>query len=220
MVTNKEIQMLAKELNLVNISNGNISLEDEVTSNKEYLYNLLLQEVNIRHANKLKELRKSSRLPDKAFDYLRISEGIKWQIEVIKKIDFPNTHQNIFIVGECSTGKTALASELGNAALDKGAKVMYITIDNLLIQYRLKKKTWDFILNSDVIVIDELFYVQPTEEELLAIYKILIFLQETRSLILITNRALFTWKEMKVDTHLIETLQKRLIAEAQIVTLS
>ena len=39
-------------------------------------------------------------------------------------------------------------------------------------------------------------------------------------LILITNRALFTWKEMKVDTHLIETLQKRLIADAQVITLS
>ena len=29
-----------------------------------------------------------------------------------------------------------------------------------------------------------------------------------------------TWKEMKVDTHLIETLQKRLIADAQVITLS
>ena len=42
---------------------------------------------------------------------------------------------------------------------------------------------------------------------------------EIRTLILITNRALFTWKEMKVDTHLIETLQKRLIADAQVITL-
>ena len=38
--------------------------------------------------------------------------------------------------------------------------------------------------------------------------------------ILIANRALFTWKEMKVDTHLIETLQKRLIADAQVITLN
>ena len=41
-----------------------------------------------------------------------------------------------------------------------------------------------------------------------------------RRLILIPNRVLFTWKEMKVDTHLIETLQKRLIADAQVITLS
>ena len=58
-------------------------------------------------------------------------------------------------------------------------------------------------------VLCEFFWVQTV-----------IFLQETRTLILITNRALFTWKEMKVDTHLIETLQKRLIADAQVITLS
>ena len=47
MVTNKEIQLIAKELNLYNISNGTIDLEDEKVSNKEYLYNILLQEINI-----------------------------------------------------------------------------------------------------------------------------------------------------------------------------
>ena len=43
MVTNKEIQLIAKELNLYNISNGTIDLEDEKVSNKEYLYDILLQ---------------------------------------------------------------------------------------------------------------------------------------------------------------------------------
>lgn len=51
----------------------------------------------------------------------------------------------------------------------------------------------------------------PTNEELEQAYKIMMFLQETKSLILITNRALSSWKEMKVDSHLVETLQKRLI---------
>ena len=37
MVTNKEIQLIAKELNLYNISNGTIDLEDEKVSNKYVL---------------------------------------------------------------------------------------------------------------------------------------------------------------------------------------
>ena len=89
--------------------------------------------------------------------------------------------------------------------IELGAK-LFITVDNGVranAEVDLIKRQ-----DCDVVVIDELFYVQPTDEELLAIYKILIFLQETRTLILITNRVLFTWKEMKVDTHLIETLQK------------
>lgn len=84
----------------------------------------------------------------------------------------------------------------------------------MLEEQKLKKKIWNYILNADLVIGDELFYVTPTEEELEQAYKIMMFLHETRSLILITNRALSSWKEMKVDSHLVETLQKRLIHEA------
>lgn len=56
----KEIQELAKILNLQNIANGTIDLNDERLSNKDYLYKILLEEVNIRNSNKIKDLKKSS----------------------------------------------------------------------------------------------------------------------------------------------------------------
>lgn len=55
MADSKDIQALARILNLQNIANGEIDLENEKLSNKDYLYNILLEEVNIRNANKLKE---------------------------------------------------------------------------------------------------------------------------------------------------------------------
>ena len=81
--------------------------------------------------------------------------------------------ENSFIVGDCSTGKTSLAVTIGNEAVEKGARVIYIKFDDLLEEQKLKKKIW-----------------------------IMMFLHETKSLILITN------------SHLVETLQKRLIHEA------
>ena len=36
---------------------------------------------------------------------------------------------------------------------------------------------------SDVVIVDDMFYLTPTEEELIQIYKTLMFLQETRSII-------------------------------------
>lgn len=54
----KDIQQLAKVLNLQNIASGEIDLNDEKLSNKDYLYSILLQEVNIRNANKAKDLKK------------------------------------------------------------------------------------------------------------------------------------------------------------------
>lgn len=216
----KEIQELAKILNLQNVANGVIDLNNETISNKDYLYNILLEEVNIRNANKLKDIKKISRLKSLVFDETRITDGLKWQLSKIKEFDFTNNKQNIFIVGDCLTGKTSLASTIGLNAIEKGTKVIYITLDDLLLESKIKKKCWNNILNSDVVIIDDVFYVTPSLEELTLFYKLIMFLQETRSIFIVTNRALSSWKEMNVDSHLIETLQKRLMQGAQIITLS
>lgn len=216
----KEIQELAKILNLQNVANGIIDLNNETISNKDYLYNILLEEVNIRNANKLKDIKKISRLKSLVFDETRITDGLKWQLSKIKEFDFSNDKQNIFIVGDCSTGKTSLASTIGLNAIEKGTKVIYVTLDDLLLESKIKKKCWNNILNSDVVIIDDVFYVTPSLEELTLFYKLIMFLQETRSIFIVTNRALSSWKEMNVDSHLIETLQKRLMQGAQIITLS
>ena len=215
----KEIQELAKILNLQNIANGTIDLNQETISNKEYLYQILLEEVNIRSVNRLKEAKKVSRLKQMIFDETKIIDGLKWQLSKIKEIDFANKKQNIFIIGECSTGKTSLASNIGMDALDRGAKVVYLTLDELLTEAKLKKGIWNNILNSDVLILDDVFYLSPTDEELIEIYKLLMFLQETRSIILVTNRPLSSWKNMNIDTHIVETLAKRLMQDAQIISL-
>ena len=99
-------------------------------------------------------------------------------------------------------------------------RVIYIKFDDLLIEQKLKKKAWNHILNADLVIVDDMFYMTPTQEELEQAYRIMMFLQETRSLVLITNRALSSWKEMKVDSHLVETLQKRLMQGAQLISLA
>jgi len=215
----KTIQDLARTLNLQNIASGVIDLNDETISNKDYLYKVLLEEVNIRKKNKLKELKHMSRLKPLVFDELRISDGLKWQLSRIKEMDFSEIRENIIIVGDCSTGKTSLATTIGNSAIEKGAKVIYVTQEELLVEANRKKKIWNNLLISDVAIIDDMFYLTPTDDELIQVYKILMFLQETRSLILVTNRPLSSWKNMKADTHIVETLAKRLMQDAQIITL-
>ena len=215
----KVIQDLARILNLQNIASGVIDLNDETISNKEYLYKVLLEEVNIRKKNKLKDLKHMSRLKPLVFDEVRISDGLKWQLSRIKEMDFNETRENIIIVGDCSTGKTSLATTIGNCAIEKGTKVVYVTQEELLVESKIKKKTWNNILIADVVIVDDMFYLTPSEEELIQVYKLLMFLQETRSIILVTNRPLSSWKNMKIDTHIVETLSKRLMQDAQIISL-
>ena len=105
-------------------------------------------------------------------------------------------------------------------ALEKGAKVMYLTLDDLILESKLKKKCWNNVLNADLIIVDDVFYLTSMEDELVLIYKLMMFLKETRSIIIVTNRPLSSWKDMNVDTHLIETLEKRLMQDAQIISLA
>lgn len=60
--------------------------------------------VNIRDAEK------TSTLKQLVFDETRITDGLKWQLSKVKEFDFSSNRQNIFIIGDCSTGKTLLAS--------------------------------------------------------------------------------------------------------------
>lgn len=89
--------------------------------------------LNIRNVNKALDLRKAAKLPDKRFDKTRITDGLKWQLDNLSDLNFASKRQNLFIVGDCSTGKMSLASEIGNQAIDKGAKMIYIKFDDLLI---------------------------------------------------------------------------------------
>jgi DNA replication protein DnaC len=45
----------------------------------------------------------------------------------------------------------------------------------------------------DLIIIDDVFYVEPTRAELQVFYRAVTFLNETRSIIFITNREISAW---------------------------
>lgn len=214
-----EIRELARRLNLMNVASGAIDISKEYLSNTDYLYDILSKELEIRHANRLREIEHDARLPNKRFSHKSITEGLELELTKIKNFDFKNGKANILIVGDCCTGKTGVAVEIAKAAIEKEARVIYETVDDLLFIIKAKKRRWSHILKADLIILDELFYVEPTKEELLEIYRALTFLGETRSLILITNRGLSKWKRMDVDRHLIETLQQRLMHDFHLIHL-
>jgi len=214
-----EIKELAKTLNLMNVYKGVIDINDETVSNLDYLYNILKQEVDIRKENKVTNLLKDSRLPKKEFDDSGVTQGLKWQLREIKKIDFKNQNQNIVIVGDVATGKTSLATYIARKAIQKGAKAIYFTEEDLIAAYKTQKTVRTKIQQSDLIVLDELFYLTPTEENLVYLYKTIMFLSETRSFVFVTNRPLSEWENMNVDTHIISTFRQRIMRNAQLIHL-
>ena len=219
MATVTELREMARTLGLWNTAMGRIDITDEMVSNMEYLYNIFHAEIEMRKANKKDTLRHESHLPNKSFDNSKITKGLQWQLQQIEQINFRNSTENFMIVGDCATGKTSLASEIGGYALTKLAKVQYITQEDLLLAIRNQSPRWKKILKSEMLIIDDVFYIAPTDAELTTFYKAITFLSETHSLVIVTNRKLSEWKDMGADRHLAETLRKRLMANAQLIHL-
>ena len=185
----------------------------------DYICNIFLAEIEMRGAKKKETFRKESHLPDKTFDKSKITQCLKWQLQKIEQFNFKEDMRNFVIVGDCVTGKTSLATEIGGYAIDKGASIQYITIEDLFSAIKNQTSRWNRILKSDMIIIDDVFYIAPTEEELVTFYRTIVFLSETHSIVIVTNRQISEWTKMGVDKHLSETLRKRLMANAQLMHL-
>lgn len=219
MATVIEIREMARTLGLWNTACGRIDITDERVSNMEYLAEIFRAEIEMRQSKKKDTLRHESHLPNKSFDRSRITKGLEWQLQRIEQFDFKNERENFVIVGDCASGKTSLACEIGGYALAGMAKVQYITLEDLLLAIRNQSPRWKKILKSDLIIIDDVFYLTPSDAELTTFYKAVTFLSETHSLIIVTNRKLSEWKNMGAERHLAETLRKRLMANAQLINL-
>jgi DNA replication protein DnaC len=72
----------------------------------------------------------------------------------------------------------------------------------------------------DLIIIDDVFYVEPTRAELQVFYRAFTFLNESRSIIFITNREISAWLGAVEDKHLCQTLLDRITANCQIIRLT
>ena len=220
-----ELYEKARLLNLQNLARGKIDLSVETVSNIDYLDYVLSAELEFRSRSAIKRREYASRLPNKSFDPARLKPGIAWQVEQLGNMSWIEEEQNLVIIGRCDTGKTTLAAHIGKLALDKKETVYYCNIEEFFRVIKNKdfsrktEKIYRYMLECSVIIIDDVMYANITPEDLPVFYKAVSFLNEARSLIIITNRELSGWIAAAEDTHLMQTLVDRITANSQIIRL-
>lgn len=220
-----ELYEKARLLNLQNLAHGYIDLNRETVSNLDYLDYVLSAELEMRRQSAIKRNKNASRLPNKPFDPEKLKPGIAWQVEQLDSLQWIEEEQNIIIIGRCDIGKTTLAAHIGQMALSKKESVYYCNIEEFLRVMKHKdssrktEKIYRYMVDSSVIIIDDVMYASITPEDLPIFYRAVSFLNETRSLIIITNRELSAWISAAEDTHLMQTLLDRITANSQIIRL-
>ena len=221
-----EIQELARTLNLQNIAKGVIDLSHDKESNLAYLKEILQKEVNKREEFAVLRREKAGRLPKKGFVKTSINSGIAWHIERLEELEWIEKDQNLIVIGKCGCGKTSLAAHLGRIALEAGIKVSYNSYDDFLYTIDNKatsekqRRRFRYFTQSSLIIIDDMMYAGIREEDLVKFYHSIMLLNETRSIIFITNRELSSWVDAAGDKHLMQTLIDRITANSQIIRLN
>ena len=225
MASISEIQELAMQLSLSYTAKGAVDLHNEKLSNLDYLKYVLESELAERNKAAIQRKRSESRLPRKTFNTSNLNPGVKWHVEQLETLTWLQESTDITILGRCDSGKTSLAVHLGELALQEGMRVYYCDVDEFLNIMRGKdhvpqqQQKFRFILNSDLLIIDELMYVALSEQDLPLFYRAINFLREERSIIYITNRELSEWPQVAEDKHLMETLTQKLTSGSQLIRL-
>jgi len=189
--------------------------ETLVTSQREdwpletFLQHLLEQEMDGRRDRRIARLTKAAHLPHgktlHAFDQQRLLLRIRRQIPQLCEGEFIHHGENILIFGLPGTGKTHLAAALGYEWVQRSFSVLFISTFKLVGSLLRAKR--DYELESElrrldrfqVVILDDLGYVQQSREEMEVLFTFLAERYERRSVVITSNLVFSEWDQIFKD---------------------
>lgn len=121
------------------------------------------------------------------------------QIDYLFALDFIEQKGNVVFIGPVGVGKTHLASALGYHACQRGYRVLYSNVIELINNLNLaakKNKLKEYIRNyvrPDVLILDELGYLPIDKHGADLLFQVVSARYETASIILTSNKAYNEW---------------------------
>ena len=202
----------------------------ESMSYQEYLHGLIEREVECRTNNRINRLLRQSHLPLEknisAFDMTRLPRKLIQQVKVLLDGSFLSRTENILAFGNPGSGKTHLLCAIGQCLIQKGYKVYFSTC-SLLVQELLRSKR-DLVLEKalkklsryDVLIIDDIGYVQQTRAEMEVLFSLLAYRYERGSVMISSNLAFSQWESIFKDPMTTAAAIDRLIHHSVILELN
>jgi len=160
-------------------------------------------EAQARRERRVERLRRSSHLPPaKTFETLeeeRVPRPVLIKARELARGGFVERADNVLLFGKPGVGKSHLACALGHALVDAGIAVLF-TATFQLVQHLLAARR-DLALPRalraldafDVVILDDLGYVQQTPDEAEVLFTLIAERYERRSLILTSNLVFSEW---------------------------
>jgi len=174
-----------------------------------FLHHLLEQEMVGRRLRRITRLTKAAHFPPgktlQTFDQKRLPLRIRRQIPQLCEGEFIDRADNILVFGLPGTGKTHLVTGLGYEWVERSYSVLFIPTFKLVGGLLRAKRDYELerelrrLDRFQVVILDDLGYVQQSREEMEVLFTFLAERYERRSVVITSNLVFSEWDQIFKD---------------------
>jgi len=204
--------------------------QQEALSYQSYLLELATRECQERRHKRIERLLHESRLPLEknlqTFDRKRLPAKVVHQLHALLEGSFVDRHENVLAFGKPGSGKTHLVCALAQELVRAGRRVLFSSCSLLVQELLLAKRELKLpralkrLTGYDVLVLDDLGYVQQNREEMEVLFTLLAERYERGSVLLTSNLAFSGWESIFKDPMTTAAAIDRLVHHCVIVELN
>ncbi len=197
---------------------------------EEFLRDVFRKAYDIRKENSRKRRIKMAKFPYKKHlsevMIEHLPDSAKEKYKELKTLKFIEESRNIIFSGNPGTGKTHLSIGLGIKACNKGYKVFFATVPqliNTLKETRSEKRLRSFekkFEKYDLIILDELGYISFDKEGSELLFSFLSLRAERKSTIITSNLSFDRWNEIFNDPALTAAMVDRLTHKSYVLNMN
>jgi DNA replication protein DnaC len=195
----------------------------------EAINRLLLAQITLRNNRRLKAAMRSSRLPAvktlESFEFSFQPSIKRQQIESLHELGFVDRKENVVLLGPPGVGKTHLAISLAIAAAQRGRRVYYGTLIDLITSLQdaqaagQLKRRLAVLTHPSLLVVDEIGYLPIDHTGAVLFFQLMNRRYETASTVLTSNKGFEEWGEILGDDVMAAALIDRVLHHCHLVNI-
>lgn len=195
-----------------------------------YLGHLLELEVEERRRRRIERNLKRSGLPTEktltALDTKCLPTKIARALPTLCAGGFAERAENVLAFGKPGTGKSHLVCAIGHELVNRGFQVLFVPTFRLVQRLLTAKRNLELeqllrrLDNFDVMILDDIGYVQQDREEMEVLFTFLAERYERRSVMITSNLVFSQWDKIFKDAMTTAAAIDRVVHHATILELT